>query len=83
MSQLTALQTRIEASVDQKIRDSIGDSPMPSSADPRVDALEQQVQRLTHDFQHYQQQQSTHNHAVANQIKAIDTKVDQHGQSRA
>jgi len=81
VSQLTALQTRIEASVEQKIRDSIGDSPMPSSADPRVDMLEQQVHRLTHDFQQYQQQQSTHNHAVAAQIQAIDSKVDQHGHS--
>ena len=81
VSQLTALQTRIEASVEQKLRDSIGDSPMPSSTDPRVDMLEQQVHRMTNDFQQYQQQQSTHNHAVATQIQAIDSKVDQHGHS--
>ena len=81
VSQLTALQTRIEASVEQKLRDSIGDAPMPSSDDSRVEMLEQQVHRLTHDFQQYQQQQSTHNHALANQIQTIDAKVDQNGKS--
>ena len=78
--QITAVQARLEAMVDQKIRDHMPDTEMSAVTDgntvAKVDALEHQIQVLSANFQSFQQQQSSQNQMVQHQVQAIDAKVE-------
>ncbi len=78
--QIAAVQARLEAVVEQKIRDHIPDATMEGVQDgkseAKVAALEHQIQSLTTSFQSYQQQQANQNQMVQRQVQALDAKVD-------
>ena len=78
--QITAVQARLEAIVEQKIRDHIPDTEMGNvqedKSEARVVALEQQLHSLSANFQTFQQQQSSQHQMVQHQVQALDAKVE-------
>lgn len=78
--QMSAVQARLEAVVDQKIREHLPDTDMAAAHDgkseEKVVALEHQIQSLAANFQSFQQQQASQNQMVQHQVQALDAKVD-------
>ena len=81
VSQFAAMQAKLEAVVEEKIKQVGQDEPMTGKPDERVSALEHQVQQLATSVQAFQQQQVGQNKQFQAQIAAVDHKVDQHQQS--
>ncbi len=81
VSQFAAMQSKLEAVVEEKIKHASQDDPMTSRPDERVSALEHQVQQLASSVQAFQQQQAGQNTQFQAQLAAVDKKVDQHQQS--
>ena len=78
--QIAAVQTRLEALVEQKIREHIPDTEMGQATDEKSEgkivALEQQLQTLSASFQTFQQQQASQNQRVQHQVQALDAKME-------
>ena len=73
--QLTALEQRLE----QKIQASTAeakDDHMQVDQSARIEALEHQVQSLTHNFSSFQSQQVKVNHQIAGQIQGLEGRID-------
>ena len=78
--QIAAVQSRLEAIVDQKIREHIPDTEMGNDnegkAEGKIVALEQQLQTLSASFQSFQNQQASQNQRVQHQVQALDAKME-------
>lgn len=81
VAQFAALQSKIEAAVDQKLQKIQQDDPMASAADSRINTLEQQVHDLATSVQNFQTQQVQQNQRLHAQIQSVDQKVEHQQQS--
>ena len=75
--QINAVQAKLEAIVDQKIRDHMPDAEMSqvdSKTEAKVNALESQLQALSSSVQSYQQQQANHNQMVQTQMVQLEAQ---------
>eukprot|EP00435_Cladocopium_sp_Y103_P051622 s267_g16.t1 len=76
--QMTAMKESLEKSILQQLRP---DTDMHHDVDGRVGELEVKFEQLTCQLNQFQQAQSTHNHATAQQIQTIDNKIEASQQS--
>ena len=82
VGQVASMQAQLEATIDKKIRESMPpstDCEMTDASDSRIVQLEQQVQQLKGNFQHFEQRQTAHNQSIHAQVQQMDQKMqDQH-----
>ena len=82
VGQVASMQAHLEATIDKKLRESMpasADCEMTDASDSRIVQLEQQVQQLKGNFQHFEQRQTAHNQSIYSQVQQMDQKMqDQH-----